>query len=454
MKASSKAPYIELRQSRLPEVATMSNSTRALAAMGATLLQQDPAEKRLCKALEYLGTATDCNRVFLIRAKENGSVTEIHPVAKWNADRFSLNIMQDSRLYAPTFEAYGLHRWRDTLLSGNVIAESIGETDAAEAQYMTSRSVLSFILHPIFLRGAFWGYLELNDCENIRHWDENTLATISAAATLLSLTLSNDSLQDELEHNHAALYESQLNSAAKSGELEEIKRWKNNVFSSFAHEFRTPLYTLLGFSATLIENEELDDDGEIRRMCLQHIYEQARRLENLVKEVLYVSELQRPTDPATWELIDVAKLASCIGEEYREKVESHGLSLFVDTPEQDSGITCSPEQIRRLISNLLEFGIASARDTGWIQMRVSGDERALFVTVSDNGNGIPDEHLARIFEPFYETGQTSSVASTPRLGLSIAKDIVDLHHGFITVESREDEGTVFHVTLPRFPLFP
>jgi signal transduction histidine kinase len=422
--------------------------------MSTALLEQESGEKRLGRALEYLGSALRCSRVLLVQARDNGKATELSTVAKWNSEEYCLTMVHDTRLAAPTLEAFGLHRWRDILSMGRPVITTTEECNDAEAQYMHSRSVRSFVLEPISCRGSFWGYLELDDCEDVRTWDENALATITTGATLLSFALANDSLRDELERNHAELYEAQLNSAVKSGELEEIKRWKNNVFSSFAHEFRTPLYTLLGFSATLIENEELDDDDEIRRMCLQHIYEQARRLENLVKEVLYVSDLQRPNDPTTWEVIDVAQLTACIGEEYREKAEAQGVSLFVDTLDQDFGITCSPEQIRRLISNLIEFGISSTAGPGWIQLRVSADEHAIFLAVSDNGKGVPGEHLARIFEPFYETGQTPATASTPRLGLSIAKDIVDLHHGFITVESREGEGTMFHVTLPRLPLVP
>ena len=345
-------------------------------------------------------------------------------------------------------EAFGLQRWRDLLSNGIRIQSVVLDGDDAESRYMQTRSVRSYILEPLIIEGLWWGFLEIDQCDEHRQWDDADLAALSVTRSMLSLSLHNEALRDEMEHNAAELYEARIHSVSKSGELDEITRWKNTVFSSFAHEFRTPLYTLLGFSATLIENEELNNDEEIRRMCLQHIFEQSRRLENLVKEVLYVSDLQRPADASRWETVETRELVTAITEEFRAKAEGDGVAFYLELPDNDSHFTCQPEQVQRILENLLGYALGSTHAGNWISLRVTGDDRAVFLSVSDNGVGISSEHITRIFEPFYGAGKAQSSG----LGLSIVKDIVDLHHGFITVESRENEGTVFNVTLPRVPV--
>jgi signal transduction histidine kinase len=317
------------------------------------------------------------------------------------------------------------------------------------ADYWRSRNIVSGMLTPVVMSKRVVGLLEVIDYDTPKKRNNGAWQFTIMVSTLLGQAVVQQHVEDELQQATVALAEMGHMRSAISKELDDIKRWKNQLFSSFTHHVQTPLYTLLGFSATLLENEEMDEDKEIRHTCLQHIYEQSTRLTNLVSELMYASELQLNNTTLKHASTDIRKMLSELRDLFRVRTKKDGCEFYCELPEEPLIVDCDIEQINQLLFHLLRNALTRSKTRQWISMKVIPGVDSLTIKISDNGDAIPQEHLDRAFEPFSTTSLNPEVARQTNLGLSIASDIVDLHHGFITVESKGGEETVFSVVLPR-----
>lgn len=233
----------------------------------------------------------------------------------------------------------------------------------------------------------------------------------------------------------------------RTNEIEILRRnetFRKEFLQNLAHELKTPIFALQGYINTLLDTGV--EDTAIANRFLQKAGNNINRMVNLVNDLDEITRLESGEQP-------LSKKSFVIQDLIREAYES--LSYLTDEKqihfsfkkgtEQDITVFADKEKIRQVLINLLENAIKYGRLRGNIVASVyRTDGRHVLTEISDDGMGIADEHLDRIFERFYRTDSARSrKIGGSGLGLAICKHIIEAHGQSIHVRSKEDIGSTF-----------
>ncbi len=240
----------------------------------------------------------------------------------------------------------------------------------------------------------------------------------------------------------------------QSEKLTELDRMKSRFFANVSHEFRTPLTLILGPLEKLqkmVSEETRKDLDMIRR--------NARRLQLLINQLLSLSRLESGKMQLHAKEVDLTKLVREYVQSFESLSKTRGIELSFTSDDVDTLAYVDREKLETVLNNLLSNAFKFTEKGGKIGIallltrssreneELNGDWVA--IRVADTGRGIPDEKLQRIFDRFYQAGESwKKDQEGTGIGLALAKELVELHHGRITVESRVGEGTTFTVFLP------
>lgn len=278
------------------------------------------------------------------------------------------------------------------------------------------------------------------------------LPWLAAAAGMAVAAIAGTIL--ELRRRRTRSEEAGRRLAEQNERLREIDRMKDELVAVASHELRTPLTSILGYVRVL--GEEGDELTVEHRRFLGVIERNARRLLDLVSDLLFVARVDAGGIRLERERVDLAAIVRDCLEIHRQRAETGGLTLsFVP----DGGVPAvdgDPGRLAQLVENLVANAIKFTPGGGRIEVRLSGDAPGgLLLEVEDTGLGVPADEQERLFERFFRssTARAAAIQGTG-LGLAIAKAIVDAHGGRISFTSQEGVGTVFHVELPAAPAEP
>lgn len=229
-------------------------------------------------------------------------------------------------------------------------------------------------------------------------------------------------------------------------QLEIVRR---DFISNISHELRTPLASLKALIETLVEGA-LDDPPAARKF-LQHIDVEIDSLIQIVEELLELSRIESGKVPLQLEPIPPKIIIDSAVERLNVQAERASLEINIDCPMELPEILADRGRIERVVVNLLHNAIKFTPSGGKIDISAEGvreyEEQFVLFMIKDNGIGISDAELPRIFERFYKSDRARSSGGTG-LGLAIAQHIVLIHGGRIWVESVEGEGSSFYFTIP------
>ncbi|MEX2302513.1 MAG: ATP-binding protein [Bryobacterales bacterium] len=232
---------------------------------------------------------------------------------------------------------------------------------------------------------------------------------------------------------------------------EEVKRadqLKTQFFANVSHELRTPVALILGPVEKLIESGEVSP-RQIRE--LQLVERNARTLLTHINGLLDLSKLESGRDHLREGPVDLAAALRLNAANFEGLAAEHQISLTVEAPESLTTLA-DPEKMQRVFVNLLANAFKFAPVGGVIQCRAWIDGGRVFVTVSDDGPGVPANLRSEIFERFRQGDDTSTgIFGGTGLGLAIAKEFVELHGGSISVSDSPAGGALFTVELPLKP---
>lgn len=212
--------------------------------------------------------------------------------------------------------------------------------------------------------------------------------------------------------------------------------------SSIAHEFNNLLTPIMGYS--LMALEKLPPEEELYDEILE-VYNASRKAKTIISRL---NDLSRKNSDMSFRILSldsvVQKTLEVAAPAKPRKVE-----VQVNLNCWDQALRANEIQLSQLLLNLILNSFhAMEEEGGVLTIATSFDEKNIHLRISDTGCGIPAEVLPRIFEPFFTTKESGKGTG---LGLAIAAQVVEDHHGKIQVDSREGEGTSFHVLLPRTP---
>jgi len=229
--------------------------------------------------------------------------------------------------------------------------------------------------------------------------------------------------------------------------LAELDRAKTAFFANVSHEFRTPLTLMLApVEDALEDNTAPLPPAQRQRLELAH--DNALRLQKLVNTLLDFSRVQAGRMHASYAEVDLAALTGDLASGFRSIVESAGLALDVHCEPLPAPVWVDTAMWEKIVLNLLSNAFKFTFE-GRIAVALRQQEGHAVLTVQDSGVGISAHHLDKIFERFQRVeGARSRSHEGSGIGLALVRDLVDLHHGAITVRSEPGNGTCFTVTLP------
>ncbi len=289
--------------------------------------------------------------------------------------------------------------------------------------------------------------------ERTREVEEQRAALAAANAELRALTSNLDQI---VRHRTRALAESEAQLRIKNTELEHQSQLKAEFISIVAHELRTPLTSIVGYLDMLGEGR-FGDPTEAMRRPVRSLQRNAHRLKRLVDEMLDASRLEAGRVALRRERVS---LGDVVGEVITELGPlAHGKRQTVSVSHQPArAIDADADKVHQIIVNLVSNAIRYTPEGGTIMVTVDEAPAAVYpgdwarVRVRDNGVGVPASQRSRIFEPFSDVQpakhHTSSGPDSAGLGLYIARRLIELHGGLITVDSEEHVFTEFTVLLP------
>lgn len=238
-----------------------------------------------------------------------------------------------------------------------------------------------------------------------------------------------------------------LESEALRVEQEKIRR---NMISLVSHELRAPLAATVQYLEVILGGMAGEIPSEAKEMIVRCDIRLQEMLE-LLRRWLNLATFDPDKMAEHFQDTSLSDIATESIELLKSLAEEKRISLILDTPEDLPPIKGSKISLEEIFNNLISNAIKYNKAGGWAKVKLYERDEEVWVEISDNGSGISEEHLSRIFDEFYRVdGRRNAPIKGSGLGLSIVKKMVDAHGGMIDVESKFGEGTTFRIGFPKF----
>jgi two-component system phosphate regulon sensor histidine kinase PhoR len=227
--------------------------------------------------------------------------------------------------------------------------------------------------------------------------------------------------------------------------LERLERVRQEFLSNVSHELRTPLAAILAFVETLEMDANPDDENNQRFLGI--IRRNATRMHNLIDDILELSAIEAGNVQVNAEQVELHSLVNDVFTSLAAKAAARQV-LLENHSARDATVFADPRRLEQMLTNLVDNAIKfSAAGQVTIHHEIGARDR---IVVEDTGEGIPAQHLERLFERFYRVDRARSrdLGGTG-LGLAIVKHLARAHGGEVTVKSKLGEGSSFAIELPR-----
>lgn len=220
---------------------------------------------------------------------------------------------------------------------------------------------------------------------------------------------------------------------------------KNDLIVYLAHDLKTPLASVIGYLNLLHDERQISD--ELREKYLSISLGKAERLEDLINEFFEIAKFNLSNITLQYSRINLTRLLEMLIYEFQPMMKERNLNCKLCIKE-DTMLRCDANKIQRVFDNLLRNAVIYSYEGTEINISVTKQNGSILLLFTNHGDVIPEDKLERIFEQFYRLDAARNTSSGEAgLGLAIAKQIVELHHGTITAKS-ENEITAFKVILP------
>ncbi|MGI8316818.1 two-component system histidine kinase PnpS [Halobacillus mangrovi] len=230
-------------------------------------------------------------------------------------------------------------------------------------------------------------------------------------------------------------------------ELKQLEQMRKDFVANVSHELKTPITSIRGFSETLLDGAMKDE--AMLEQFLHIILKESGRLQSLIQDLLELSKLEREDFYLNIEQVEIQRLLHDLLPIVKQHADKKEVNLRTEI-DGETIIQGDSSRLKQVFMNLLTNAINYTGSEGEVTLNFKEKDDDIVISIADNGVGIPEEEISRIFERFYRVDKARSRNSGGTgLGLAIVKHIVEAHHGKVDVESVVNEGTTFHVSIPK-----
>ena len=231
-------------------------------------------------------------------------------------------------------------------------------------------------------------------------------------------------------------------------ELKKLEAFRKEFIADVSHELKTPIFAAQGFVHTLLDGAV--NDKNVRTKFLKKAAKSLDGLDVLVQDLLTLSHMETGQIKMHFETIDMYNLTSEVFEQLEGKGDPIDVRMVIDGPVRKVLVYADWQRISQVMTNLISNAIKHSNDNSEVLVHFDVSKKNVEISVRDTGEGIPPEHLSRIFERFYRVDKSRSrEKGGTGLGLAIVKHILDGHNTKAEVESTVGKGSTFRFKLPR-----
>ena len=234
-------------------------------------------------------------------------------------------------------------------------------------------------------------------------------------------------------------------------ENRESEKQNRELVSNISHDLKTPITAIKGYVEGIMDG--VADTPEKMDKYIKTIYNKANDMERLINELTYYSGIDNNRIPYNFHRINVADYFGDCVEEVGLDLEQKNIELnYSNLSKSDTVVIADPEQMKKVINNIISNSVKYMdKPHGVIDIRILDETDSIRIEIEDNGKGVAQKDLPKIFERFYRTDASrNSAQGGSGIGLSIVKKIVEDHGGYIWATSREEEGTCMHFVLRKY----
>ena len=231
-------------------------------------------------------------------------------------------------------------------------------------------------------------------------------------------------------------------------ELKKLEAFRKEFIADVSHELKTPIFAAQGFVHTLLDGAV--NDKAVRNRFLKKAAKSLDGLDALVQDLLTLSHIETGQIKMHFESIDLYKLTEEVFEQFENKADKRDVNLRIEGATRKVTVYADWQRITQVLTNLVSNAIKHSFDGGEVVVTFDAGKKYVTIAVIDKGEGIPPEHIHRIFERFYRVDKSRSrEKGGTGLGLAIVKHILDGHHTKAEVSSSPNHGSTFSFKLPR-----
>lgn len=247
-------------------------------------------------------------------------------------------------------------------------------------------------------------------------------------------------LKNEVAVRTKELQEEKVKTESQAKKIMEMDEVKSRFFTNITHELRTPLTLILGPLERLFR-EGVEPGNNQHKMMFRN----SKRLLHLIDQLLDVTKLETKSVPINPEPVLIKPYVRKCASLFIDSIEAKNIGFTFSSSTLTNEVYIDPEKIEKVLGNLLGNALKFTPPNGEISLDLDESDTTFLIKITDSGVGIPEEELPNIFNRFFRASRTTEEGFG--IGLSIAKELVELHKGSIEVESKPGEGTSFTISL-------
>ncbi|WP_162427654.1 sensor histidine kinase [Pontibacter pudoricolor] len=243
------------------------------------------------------------------------------------------------------------------------------------------------------------------------------------------------------------IYEIAAKKQLEIDELKRLQKMRSEFLADVSHELKTPIFAAQGFIHTLLDGAI--DDENVRDKFLKKAANSLDGLDTLVQDLISISQMENGVIKMQKRNFDIIPVVQEVFEQLENKASERNITLHLAAqPGEHINLHADPNRIRQVFINLIDNAIKYGREGGNIWVSFTEGRKKYTITVKDDGKGIAEEHINRIFERFYRIDKSRArTEGGSGLGLAISKHIVEAHRSFIAITSVIDKGSTLRFKL-------